>query len=104
MVGSTFTFWTVESLEVINIFTYGGSFMISHPMHIYPNWLRRIFTYVIPAAFLNYYPALYFLDKPDPFNLPSAASFIAPLAGFIFIVIATVFWRFGIQHYQSTGT
>jgi ABC-2 type transport system permease protein len=104
MVGSTLTFWTVESLEVINIFTYGGSFMISHPMHIYPNWLRRIFTYVIPAAFLNYYPALYFLDKPDPFNLPSSASFTAPLAGFIFIVMATVFWRFGIQHYQSTGT
>ncbi|MEN8171256.1 MAG: ABC-2 family transporter protein [Chloroflexota bacterium] len=104
MVGSTITFWTVESIEVINIFTYGGSFMISHPMHIYPNWLRRIFTYVIPAAFLNYYPALYFLDKPDPFNLPAAASFAAPLAGIIFIFISTAFWLFGIQHYQSTGT
>ena len=104
MIGSTFSFWTVESIEVMNIFTYGGSFMISHPMHIYPNWLRRIFTYVIPAAFLNYYPALFFLEKPDPFNLFPAASFLAPLSGFLFLLLATFFWRFGIQHYQSTGT
>ena len=104
MIGSTFSFWTVESIEVINIFTYGGSFMISHPMHIYPNWLQRIFTYIIPAAFLNYYPAIYFLDKSDPFNLPPAASFTAPLAGILFLLLATAFWRFGIQHYQSTGT
>ena len=39
IIGSTITFWTVESIEVINIFTYGGSFMTSYPMHIYQGWL-----------------------------------------------------------------
>ena len=69
VVGATITFWTVESIEVINIFTYGGSYMISHPMHVFPDALRRFFTFVIPAAFLNYYPALYILEIPDPFGL-----------------------------------
>lgn len=104
IIGSTITFWTVESIEVVNIFTYGGSEMMAYPMHIYQDWLRRFFTYVIPAAFLNYYPALFFLDKPDPFNLPTFAPFLAPVAGFGTLAVALAFWNFGIKHYQSTGT
>ncbi len=102
--GATITFWTVESIEVINIFTYGGSFMISHPMHIFPNMMRRFFTYIVPAAFLNYYPALYILGLPDPFGLPAWVPFLAPLAGLMVFGAALAFWHFGIQHYQSTGT
>lgn len=104
MIGATLSFWTVESMEAMNIFTYGGSEMMAYPMHIYPDWLRRTFTYVVPAIFLNYYPALYFLNKPDPLGLPPVMSFISPLVGAGVLGIALLFWRFGIKHYQSTGT
>jgi ABC-2 type transport system permease protein len=89
---------------VINVFTYGGSEMMSYPMHIYQRWMREFFTYVIPAIFLLYYPALYLLDKPDPLNLPSFAPFLAPVAGLAMLFVAGAFWRFGIRHYASTGT
>jgi len=102
--GSTITFWTIESFEAVNIVTYGGTEMLAYPMHIYPTSLRRIFTYIIPSAFLNYYPALYFLDRPDPFNLPSIFQFIAPVVGICCLIAALLFWRFGIRHYQSTGS
>jgi ABC-2 type transport system permease protein len=102
--GATITFWTVESIEVINIFTYGGSEMMSYPMHIYREWMRRFFTFIVPAIFLNYYPALFFLDKPDPFGLPPFAPFLAPIAGLGVLGVALAFWRFGIRHYQSTGS
>ncbi len=104
IIGATITFWTVESIEVMNILTYGGSFLISHPMHIYGDWMRRFFTYIVPAIFLNYYPALYFLGKPDPFNFPAFAPFLAPVAGLLVLGLALAFWRFGMKHYQSTGT
>lgn len=103
IIGSTITFWTVDSIEMLNMLTYGGSFTISYPMTIYPNWLRRFFTFIIPAIFLNFYPALYFLDKADPLNFPEFAPFMAPLVGFGTLVLALRFWHFGIQHYQSTG-
>lgn len=104
IIGATISFWTVESLEVINIFTYGCNEMITYPMHIYPNWMVRFFTFIIPAIFLNYYPTLYFLDKPDPFNMPSFAPFLSPIEGLGTLAFALVFWRFGIRNYQSTGT
>ena len=104
VIGATITFWTVESIEVVNIFTYGGSEMISYPMHIYPGWLRSFFTYVIPAIFLNYYPALYFLDKSDPLGFPPWAPLMGPVVGLGMLCVALLFWHFGVRHYQSTGT
>jgi ABC-2 type transport system permease protein len=104
IIGATITFWTIESIEVVNIFTYGGSELMSYPVHIYPIWMVRFFTFVIPAIFLNYYPALYFLGKADPFNLQPWASFAAPLAGFGVLAIGMLFWQYGIRQYQSTGT
>jgi ABC-2 type transport system permease protein len=104
IIGATITFWTVDSIEVMNILTYGGSEMMAYPMHIYPDWLRRTFTYIVPAIFLNYYPALYFLDKPDVLGWSRAVSFLAPLVGLAILWIALRFWQFGLRHYQSTGT
>jgi ABC-2 type transport system permease protein len=104
VIGATITFWTVESIEAINILTYGGSELMAYPMQIYQDWMRLFFTYVVPAIFLNYYPALYFLDKPDPFHLPVWAHFLAPLAGFGVLGAGLLFWRYGLRHYQSTGS
>jgi len=102
--GSTITFWTVESIEAMNVLTYGGKELVSYPMHIYRDWLRRVFTFVIPAIFLNYYPLMYLLDRPDPFHLPPLVAFLAPLVGVGTLAAALAFWRFGLRHYTSTGT
>jgi ABC-2 type transport system permease protein len=32
IIGATLSFWTIESLEVVNLFTYGGTEMIQYPM------------------------------------------------------------------------
>jgi ABC-2 type transport system permease protein len=104
IVGATLTIWAVDPIEVVNIFTYGGSEMMSYPMHIYQDWMRKFFTYILPGIFILYYPALYFLDRPDPFHLPGFAPFLSPAAGLAVFLASMVFWRYGLRHYQSTGT
>jgi len=104
MFGSTITFWTIQSIDLLKILTYGGSYLMTYPMHIYQTWMRRVFTFIIPAIFLNYYPALYILDKQDPFNFPSFAPFIGPVLSGLMLLLAFRFWHFGIRHYTSTGS
>lgn len=104
MLGSTLTLWTVERNQAMNILTYGGSEMMAYPMDIYPGWMRRFFTWILPAIFLNYYPALYFLGKPDPLHMPGFSPFLAPLAGSMVLLAAALAWKIGLRHYQSTGT
>ncbi len=104
LTGATAAFWTPQTAELTNIFTYGGQFMTSYPMHIYQQWMRAIFTFVIPMAFINYYPALLLLSKPDPFGLPRWIPLLSPVVAALAFGGAVAFWRFGVRHYQSSGS
>lgn len=104
IVGSTLTIWTVERLEAINIVTYGGVEMMGYPFTIFPSWLRTVFTWLLPFIFLNYLPALYILDKSDWLGFPLWSAFVAPLAAGMMFFLALRFFRFGLRHYQGTGS
>lgn len=104
IIGATLSFWTIESLEVANLFTYGGTEMIQYPMSIYPDIIRNFFTFILPAIFLLYYPALYILDKPDPLGMPAIAPFLAPFVAMAVFTLAIVIWNYGLRFYQSTGS
>jgi len=103
VLGATLCFWTIERTEVINIFTYGGTYIASYPISILQNWLRQIITFVVPLAFVSYYPGLYFLDRRDPLGVPPQVSFLAPVVSVAFFIFAWRVWEWGVRHYQSTG-
>ena len=47
VIGATSCFWTIQSIEIINIFTYGGTFMGSYPFSINLS--------VVVSAFFHFY-------------------------------------------------
>jgi ABC-2 type transport system permease protein len=104
VIGAAITFWTVQTSEVTNVFTYGGAEMVTRPISIYADWLRRFFTFVVPLAFVAYLPALYILDRPDPLGLPPVLQLCAPLMAAAFFLLAYAAWSNGVSHYQSTGS
>jgi ABC-2 type transport system permease protein len=102
--GSGISFWTVDSLEVMNMATYGGQFLTQYPMTIYGDFLRSFFTFVIPMAFINYYPALWLLGKPDPLGGPiGLLALLAPFICLAMFAVGVAMWRRGVKHYASTG-
>jgi ABC-2 type transport system permease protein len=101
---ATSAFWTTESLEVWNAFTYGGVTMSQYPVEIYRPWFRRFFTFVIPLACVNYFPGVAILGRPDPLGTSIAFQRLAPLAGPLFLLIALQVWKVGVRHYRSTGS
>ena len=63
-------FWTQDATEFANAFTYGGNTMTQYPLSIFPLEVVKMLTFVIPVAFVNWYPCLYLLDREDPFGFP----------------------------------
>ncbi|QNK69605.1 ABC transporter permease [Variovorax sp. PAMC26660] len=100
----TLAFWTVESLEIANVLTYGGVQAAQYPLALYANWFRRVLTFVVPLACVAYYPALTILGKPDPLGAPDWMGMVSPLAGFVFLAAAFGVWRLGLRRYASTGS
>jgi viologen exporter family transport system permease protein len=101
---ATSAFWTTESLEMWNAFTYGGVSMSQYPIEVYRSWFRRFFTFVIPIACINYFPGVAMLNRPDPLGTPLWVQWLAPLAGPAFLFVSIQVWKFGVRHYQSTGS
>ena len=104
VIGATLGFWTTEGGEVVNSVTYGGNFLTQYPISIYGRWLRRLLAFAIPLAFVAYYPALFILDRGDPFGAPHWVRFISPLIAVAMALVARATWNFGIRHYRSTGS
>lgn len=100
---ATSAFWTTESLEAWNAFTYGGLTMSQYPLEIYRPWFRQFFLFVIPLGCVNYLPAVAILGRPDPLGTPVVLQWLAPLAGPIFLMLSLQVWRVGVRRYQSTG-
>ena len=62
-------------------------------------------TFVLPLAFVNWYPCLYLLGRPDPFGLPSVAPARLARAGAgARALLTALVWRAGVRHYTSTGS
>jgi len=101
---ATMAFWTIETLEIANTVTYGGVEAAQFPLTIYKPWFRRFFTFVIPLATINYFPAHAILGRADVLGSPAAVHWLAPLVGVGFLLVSLQVWRFGIRHYRSTGS
>ena len=104
VITASIAFFTVETQEIANTFTYGGDQATSYPLHIYEAWLRVTLTYVVPLVFISYLPALYLLDIQSPLALPSWLRFAAPIAAAGMVLAARAAWRAGLRHYRSTGS
>jgi ABC-2 type transport system permease protein len=97
---ATSAFWTIETLEVWNAFTYGGNYAAQYPMAIYRRWFQRFFTAVIPLALTSYYPARAILGRDEL----GVQHVLGPLAGFAFLAVTLCVFRIGVRHHASTGS
>ncbi len=101
---ATLSFWSTESLEVMNLFVYGGVEASQYPLSIYEDWFRSFFTYVIPLGCVAYFPIVGVLGIEDPLGSTAFFQWLAPAAGFVFFCVSLMFWQFGVRHYTSTGS
>ncbi|HEY3529099.1 MAG TPA: ABC transporter permease [Nocardioides sp.] len=101
---SCIQFWTLDSTEFANAFTYGGNTMTQYPMTIFPREVLAGLTFLVPVAFVNWYPCLYLLDRPDPFGMPSWFAVLSPVVAALTLTVAGLAWRAGVRHYTSTGS
>lgn len=92
-------FFTLEGLEFMNVLTDGAREYGKYPLSVYGKKMLLVTTFLIPYALVQYYPLLYILDKDSrPFLI------FVPLLAVWFLVPSYGLWRFGVRHYQSSGS
>lgn len=92
-------FFTLDGLEVMNIFTDGGREFGRYPLSVYGDAVLRFLTFVVPIALFLYYPFLTLLGRSE-----SLLWRICPLFALLFLIPCYLVWRIGLLHYRSTGS
>ena len=101
LIAAAISIYTVEGLEVVNVFTNGGREFCQYPVDIYGNFMKKLLTYIIPFATFNYLPMMYVFDMPGATIWGHA---LAPLFGCLFFIPGYILFKISLKKYGSTGT
>ena len=105
ILGAATQFWTLgQTSELQNMLTYGGSATLTFPVSIYSTWFRRIVTYGVPLAFVNYFPALAALQRTSAAGWPAFVPWLSPGVCFAVLLTARAVFERGLRRYESTGS
>lgn len=100
---SAVTFYVLETNSLKEIFYWNMRRFAIYPLSIYNKFIQVILIFVVPFAFVNFFPAQFFLHKPDMASYPAWCMYITPLVGIVLYSLAYAFWRFSLRFYKSTG-
>lgn len=98
MLNAALCFFTLEGLEVMNIFTNGPAEYGKYPFGIYGKGILWVLTLLVPLALVQHWPLQYLLDRGP------AWYGVLPVLSLLFLLPCTWMWRMGVRHYTSTGS
>lgn len=92
-------FFTLDGLEIMNIFTDGAREFGKYPIGIYGEKMLLFTTFLIPYALVQYYPLLYIIGQEA-----NIIYIFLPLLASFFLFPCFLLWKFGVRYYKSSGS
>lgn len=92
-------FWVENSFYILDLSLKLKDYA-KYPVTIYNPVFKFIFTFILPVAFIAYYPSLVIL-RPDEIPL---LSWLSPVIGLVFFYLAYRFWMRGAGKYDGSGS
>ncbi|MEZ4753900.1 MAG: ABC-2 family transporter protein [Bdellovibrionota bacterium] len=70
-----------------------------YPLPIFNNAVQFLLMWILPFGFVGFFPATHFLNRQG-FELYCYGT---PLMALVLVVLANIFWEFGVSRYSSVG-
>ncbi|MDF2700171.1 MAG: multidrug transporter permease [Haloplasmataceae bacterium] len=96
---ASLSFWLTNAYPVMQI-TYNLNQFARYPVIIFPKFIRLLMTYIIPFAFVAYYPVLFIKGEESFISILGELLLITSL----FMSMGVSLWNKGIKNYNSTGS
>jgi ABC-2 type transport system permease protein len=103
MVTTVPAFWFYKSDGLYRLFYKNLTDFLKYPLSIYHRGVQALLTFILPYAFINFYPVQYFIHKQEGM-FSSYFQYLTPLVGLVTFSGAYCFWLKGLRAYKSTGS
>lgn len=95
--------YLLETGSLKEIFYWNMRKFAGYPISIFHKWIQLLMIYIVPFAFVNYFPAQFLLRKADMAQYPQIFMYLTPVVGVGMYLLAYGFWRASLKYYKSSG-
>jgi ABC-2 type transport system permease protein len=99
LITGTLAFWATGIMPTMTLAHHLNEFS-RYPLTWFPRLVQFFFTLILPFAFAGFFPAAFLVGKEGS----PVMALLTPVAALVLSLIAYVWWRYGVRHYQSTGS
>jgi len=97
------SFWIVKIDELVGMLYYNTRKFAGYPISIYPRLIQNLLMFIVPFAFVNYFPAQFFLRKPDMSQFWLGYVYLTPVIAIVLFASVLLVWRVSLKRYSSVG-
>ena len=100
---ATLNIYLLETGSLKELFYFNMRKFAGDPISIFNKGIQACMIFVVPFAFVNYFPAQYLLHKPDMAQYPDIFMYLTPVIGTGMYLLAYWFWKYSLKYYKSSG-
>lgn len=102
---ASLSFFIVKTDNLRNVLYWNIKSFMGYPISIYPKLIQYFVVYIIPLAFVNYFPSQLLMGVFKEGNIfPAVYISISAAIGMVLFGLSYLFWRFSLRFYASTGS
>lgn len=100
---ATLNIYLMETNSLKELFYWNMRKFAGYPISVFHKSVQVLLIYVVPFAFVNYFPCQFLLCKEDMGQYPEIFMYITPFIGVGMFAVAYLFWKYSIRFYKSSG-
>ena len=100
---ATLNIYLLETGSLKELFYWNARKFAGYPVSIFHKAIQIGMIYIVPFAFVNYFPAQFLLRKDDMAAYPEVYLYLTPVLGVVLYLHAYGFWRYSLKYYKSSG-
>ncbi len=99
LITASLSFWIINTYPIMQI-TYNLNYFAQYPVIIFPKFIRILMTYIIPYAFVAYFPTLFIIGKINFLTVLGELILLTT----VLMTCGITLWNKGLRKYTSTGS
>lgn len=96
-------FWIGDSEGLYRLLYKNLTEFIQYPLSIYHRGIRELLTFVLPYAFISYYPVQLFISRQEGI-CSGIFRYLTPAVGCGAFFLSRIFWQLELRAYSGTGS
>ena len=97
------SFWTKSTANFTDMVGELFERVSMYPITIYPRWVQALFTFILPLAWITFFPVRDML-RMEPARIPVPLAVVTLAVGLLMFAGSCVIFRLGMRKYESAGS